>query len=50
MPYKVIGKNLWHKIKGRWTIKQHCRSHENALKAKRLLLAIEHNKNFKERR
>lgn len=41
MPYKVIGKNLWHRKGGYWSIKQRCRSHDNALKAKRLLESLE---------
>ena len=42
MPYRVEGKNLYHKVQGHWQLKQHCRSNENALKAKRLLNAKEH--------
>jgi hypothetical protein len=37
MPYKIEGKNLLHKKGGKWTIKQRCSSHENAVKALRLL-------------
>jgi len=44
MPYKVAGSNLWHKKGGKWTIKQHCSSHENAVKAMQLLQMKEHGK------
>ena len=44
MPYKVEGKNVLHEKGGKWSIKQKCSSHENALKAMRLLQGIEHGK------
>jgi hypothetical protein len=42
MPYKVLGPDLYHKKDGKWKIKQHCKSHENALSAMKLLNAKEH--------
>ena len=30
MPYRVEGSNLMHKVGGKWTVKQHCKSAENA--------------------
>jgi len=44
MPYRVMGKNLEHKKRGKWVIKQHCKNHENALKAKRLLEGLNRRK------
>lgn len=44
MPYKVVGSNLMHKKNGKWSVKQHCKSHENAVKAMQLLQAKEHGK------
>jgi len=41
MPYRIVGKDVQHKKHGKWVVKQHCRSHENALKAKRLLESLE---------
>lgn len=44
MPYKVRGSNVLHDPDGdgHYTIKQHCSSPENALKALRLLNMKEH--------
>jgi len=42
MPYKVEGRNVLKEEDGEWKIKQRCKSHENALAAKRLLDAKEH--------
>ncbi len=42
MPYKVEGKNLMHEVNGKWEVKQHCSSHENAVKAMGLLQGLEH--------
>jgi hypothetical protein len=42
MPYKVQGSNLLHFKSGKWSIKQHCSSPENAKKAMHLLEGIEH--------
>ena len=39
MPYKVVGKNVMHYKDGKWSVKQHCSSHENAVKAVGLLHA-----------
>ena len=41
MPYKRIGSNVYTKATGRWRIKQHCRSVDNAKKAIRLLRGLE---------
>lgn len=50
MPYKVQGKNLLHKKNGKWSVKQHCTSHANAIKAMHLLQAKEHNPDFEPRK
>lgn len=42
MPYEVKGKEVLHKIDGHWAVKQVAKSHENAVKAVRLLEGIEH--------
>jgi len=42
MPYKVIGKNVYHYKGGRWSIKQHCRSKVNARRAVRFLRGLSH--------
>jgi hypothetical protein len=42
MPYKRSGSNVLHEKGGKWTIKQHCSSPENAKKAIRLLQMVEH--------
>ena len=42
MPYKVKGKAVYHLKNGKWSKKQQCSSHENALKAMRLLHGVEH--------
>ena len=42
MPYKVMGKAVYHQKGGKWVKKQQCSSHENALKAVRLLQGVEH--------
>jgi Zn/Cd-binding protein ZinT len=42
MPYKVQGKNLMHFKQGRWTVKQVCKSHDNAIGAMKLLQMKEH--------
>jgi hypothetical protein len=41
MPYKIKGKDVFHYKNGKWSIKQHCSSHENAVKAVRLLHGID---------
>jgi len=41
MPYKRVGKIIYHYKNGRWSIKQRCTSVENAKKAMRLLGMIE---------
>lgn len=41
MPYKLVGNKIMHKKDGKWSIKQKCSSRENAIKALRLLYAIE---------
>lgn len=42
MPYRVIGKNLEHYKNGKWSIKQYCDSHANAIAAMQLLQMKEH--------
>lgn len=42
MPYKREGKNILHLKNGKWIIKQHCESIDNAKSALRLLNGIEH--------
>lgn len=42
MPYKVEGNNLMHFKNGKWSVKQRATSHENAVKAMRLLEGLEH--------
>ena len=42
MPYRIVGKDVEHKVNGRWKVKQHCKSNANAKKAMRLLEGIEH--------
>jgi len=42
MPYKRIGRVIYHKKGGRWRVKQVCRTVENAKAALRLLQALEH--------
>lgn len=37
MPYKVVGKNVMHLKGGKWSVKQRCSSHENAVDAVKLL-------------
>ena len=37
MPYKRIGREIWHKKNGRWSIKQVCKSADNAKRALKLL-------------
>jgi len=42
MPYKIVnGNEVWHKKDGKWSLKQKCSNHENAVKAMRLLYGIE---------
>ena len=49
MPYMLKGSAVYHKKGGRWVKKQQAKSHENAMKAMRLLEAIEHTPGFKPR-
>ena len=42
MPYKRIGKSIYHYKDGQWEVKQRCKSVENAKAAFRLLEGIEH--------
>ena len=37
MPYKVVGDKVYHKKGGKWSVKQQCSSHKNAVKAVGLL-------------
>ncbi len=41
MPYKIKGNVIYHKKGGKWSIKQRCKSHKNALKALGLLEGLE---------
>lgn len=41
MPYKCEGANLMHQKGGKWSVKQHTKSHENCVKAMGLLMGIE---------
>lgn len=50
MPYKIQGNKVMHQKGGKWIMKQQTKSHENALKAMKLLQAIEHNPKFKPRK
>jgi hypothetical protein len=47
MPYKVEGNNVLHQKNGEWVVKQKAKSHAAALRAMRLLYAIEKDSNFK---
>lgn len=47
MPYKRVGKKVYHKKGGRWKVKQTCRNPTNAKRAISLLRALEHNPNWK---
>jgi len=49
MPYKRVGKTVYHKKGGKWLVKQVCKSVATAKKAIGLLQAIEHNPDFKPR-
>lgn len=42
MPYKRVGKTIYHKKGGKWVVKQRAKTVENAKKALRLLNAVEH--------
>lgn len=42
MPYKIVGNVVMHKKKGKWSKKQRCGSHANAVAAVRLLRGVEH--------
>jgi hypothetical protein len=50
MPYKRIGKKIYHKKQGRWKLKQTCKSVANAKKAMRFLSGLEHGMKPKKRR
>jgi len=41
MPYKVIGKSVYHKKGGKWTVKQKCKSPAAAKRAMGLLYGLE---------
>ena len=41
MPYKRVGKIVYHKKAGRWSIKQKCTSTDNAKAVLRLLNNLE---------
>jgi len=42
MPYRVEGSNVMHKKGGKWSVKQHCKSHAAAVRAMNLLRGVEH--------
>jgi len=42
MPYKIVGRTIYHKKGGKWSIKQKAKSVANAKAAMRLLHGIEH--------
>ncbi len=42
MPYKVSGNKVMHYKDGKWSVKQTCSSHANAVKALGLLQGLEH--------
>ncbi len=42
MPYKISGNKVMHQKGGKWSVKQTCSSHENAIKALSLLQGLEH--------
>jgi len=41
MPYKIKGKKIYHLKGGKWSVKQTCSSHANAVKALGLLQGLE---------
>jgi hypothetical protein len=50
MPYKRIGKKVYHKVNGHWRVKQHATSIVNANKTIRLLYGIEHGMKVRKRK
>jgi len=42
MPYKIKNSTIYHKKGNKWSVKQTCSSHENAVKALGLLQGLEH--------
>lgn len=42
MPYKRVGKTIYHKKGGKWSVKQVAGSVDKAKAALRLLLGVEH--------
>lgn len=42
MPYKIEGNKVLHLKNGKWSVKQTCSSHQNAMEAMRLLNALDH--------
>jgi len=42
MPYRVVGNKVLHFKDGKWSVKQTCDSHENAVKALGLLQGLKH--------
>ena len=47
MPYRRQGKVIYHKIKGKWSIKQRASSVDNAKAAMRILLDLERKERMK---
>lgn len=50
MPYKRIGRKVYHKKNGRWSLKQTARTIKNAQATIRLLRGIEHGMKPRRRR
>lgn len=42
MPYKIKGKEVWHKKGNKWLLKQTATSHAKAIKTVHLLQGLEH--------
>ncbi len=47
MPYRVVGKNVEHFKNGKWSVKQHCASAENAHRIMSYLQKLEGDKEKK---
>lgn len=50
MPYKLKGKEVWHKKNGKWSLKQTATSVKKAEATIRLLQGIEHGMKLKKRK
>lgn len=47
MPYKVVGKDVMKEVDGKWIVKQHCTSAENAHRIMSYLQKLEGDKEKK---